>query len=224
MSPPIHFAPGGETLLAVAAGALLATIGGFLGNRLEHHIETRAKERSAALFFSEIFSALKVIITFAEDTRKRGNPYGEITMRTVKGAQREALAYDQNRETRFHLRDALLRAKTQSLLIRLTIAFDGILDSHNSLRSIEEAAGTPDPARLERLRSERAGSFEYMLELRDEIASLLVRFKGITKLSLEAYDTIALDIGANLRAPLRTDSELGGSVAGIGQARSSQQT
>jgi len=200
--PQVHFEPVAETLLAVVAGALLATIGGFLGNRLEHHIETRARERSAALLFSEIFSALKIVITFAEDTRKRGNPYGEITMRTVKGAQREAHAYDQNRESLFHLRDALLRAKTQSLLIRLTMSFDGILESHNSVRSIEEAAANPDPARLERLRSERAGSFEFMLELRDEIAPLLVQFMRITKLSLDAYDTVALDIGTGLRTPL----------------------
>src|SRR5262249_30767629 len=140
--------------------------------------------------------------TFAEDTRKRGNPYGEITIRTVKGALREAHVYDQNRETLFHLRDALLRAKTQSLLIRLTLSFDGILESHNFLRSIEDAATTPDPARLERLRSERVGSFEYMLELREEIAPLLLRFQRITKLSLDAYETVALDIGTGLRAPL----------------------
>ena len=197
----LHFGPGGETLLAVAAGALLATIGGFLGNRLEHYIETRAKERSAALLLSEILSALKVVITFAEDTRKRGDPYGDITMRTVKAAQREAHAYDRNRETLFHLRDALLRAKTQSLLIRFTMSFDGIVDSHNAVRSIEDAAATLDPVRLERLRSEREGSFDYMLELRDEIAPLLVRFKRITMLSLEAYEAVALDIRTGLRAP-----------------------
>ena len=94
-----------NTLIAVILGAILATIGGFVATMLERYLDKRERERNAALFFGEILSSLGIILRFADDTKKVGDPYGPVTMRMLLSARNELNLYDRNREIIFDLRD-----------------------------------------------------------------------------------------------------------------------
>ena len=113
-----------NTLIAVILGAVLATIGGFVATATERYLDKRERERNAALFFGEVLSTLMVILSFAEDTKKVGDPFGPITMRMLRSARREIDIYDRNRESLFYLGDAELRTRIQNLVIRLGMALD----------------------------------------------------------------------------------------------------
>src|SRR6201999_17934 len=82
-----------NTLFAVVLGAILATIGGFVATAMERYLDKKEKEQNAALFFGEILSSLAIIIRFAEETKKIGDPYGPITMRMLRSARSELDVY-----------------------------------------------------------------------------------------------------------------------------------
>jgi hypothetical protein len=87
-----------STLMAVILGAVLATIGGFVATATERYLDKRERERNAALFFGEILSTLMVILAFADDTKKVGDPYGPITIRMLRSARRDRYLRSQSRE------------------------------------------------------------------------------------------------------------------------------
>jgi hypothetical protein len=80
---------GASTLIGVTAGALLATLGGLLAGQFEHHLRRLEREKSAALLFGEILAALRLILRLAQDAHGRGDPFGSITTRILRAAQRE---------------------------------------------------------------------------------------------------------------------------------------
>ncbi len=96
-----------------------------------------------------MLTTLAIIISFAENTRKIGDPYGPITMRMIASARREIEIYDRNRESLFHLRDAELRAKIQTLVIRLTMPLDALIEA------APEKSGFQSQLRLVRDEDER---------------------------------------------------------------------
>ena len=110
---------GASTLVGVTAGALLATLGGLLAGQFEHHLRRLEREKSAALLFGEILAALRLIMRLADEAHGRGDPFGPITMRILRAAQRETQIYDRNRETLFDVRDPALRARTHLLLLQV---------------------------------------------------------------------------------------------------------
>src|ERR1700761_2737134 len=118
-----------NTLIAVILGAVLATVGGFGATMLERFLDKRERQRNAALFFGEILSSLVIILRFADQTKKIGEPYGPITMRMLRSARGELDIYDRNRENIFDLNDGDLRARIQTLLIRLSMPLDGVIDA-----------------------------------------------------------------------------------------------
>ena len=134
-----HFSveTGQETLLAVALGAALATVGGFLAGQFEHAIHRRERERNAALLFGEILSSLKLVIRLADDSRRRGDPYGMVTQRMVRAAQRETDTYDRNREALFDLRQSAVRAQIHTLLVRIILALDGVLSAYDAINQAD---------------------------------------------------------------------------------------
>ena len=194
--PNITLGPGDGTMLAVTVGAVLATAGGFIASQIEHSVRRRERERAAALLFGEILAAMKLIIGFAEATRSRGDPYGPITMRMVKAAQREAQTYDRNRESLFDLRDGLLRISIHTLMVRLTLSLDGVLDATERLAAIDVAAIQDSYIQ------DRQGSFDFMLGLRDEISPLLLRLGRMAKYSFDAHEaTVQSELSAQLVRP-----------------------
>ena len=195
-----HFSleTGQETLLAVALGAALATVGGFLAGQFEHAIHRRERERNAALLFGEILSSLKLVIRLADDSRRRGDPYGMVTQRMVRAAQRETDTYDRNREALFDLRQSAVRAQIHTLLVRIILALDGVLSAYDAINQADLALGTnmSEPAkaayqaRIQTFADDRVAAFDYAVELSEEIPALLKSLKRTAHYSFEAHESL----------------------------------
>jgi hypothetical protein len=188
-----------STLIAVVLGAILATIGGFVATVMERYLDKKEKEQNAALFFGEILSSLAIIIRFADETKKIGDPYGPITMRMLISARNELNVYDRNREQVFSIRDSDLRARLQTLLIRISMPIDGIIDGTEELKTLREkfkAERDPEErAELEQLiatgETRREAGFEFIIERAAELKGVIDGLGPIAKHSFDRIDRVA---------------------------------
>ena len=173
-----------NTLFAVVLGAILATIGGFVATVMERTLDRRERQRNAALFFGEVLSTLAILLRFADETKKIGEPYGPVTLRMLRSARSELDVYDRNRETLFDLKDSELRARIQTLIIRISMPLDGVIEATQEIRALSETLremrDLAERAELEeRLRADsarREAGYEFIVEnatrLKDVIADL----------------------------------------------------
>jgi hypothetical protein len=188
-----------DTLWAVVIGALLATAGGFGATQLEGFLRRRERERSAALLFGEILSVLKLVVGFADDARAVGDPYGALTMRLLRAAQRETEAYDRNRESLYDLRDAAARAQIHSLVVRVSLGLEGVFDAHQEIAeasAVLKALEPEDPAaaelvaRRDALSESRDAAFEFAVESLGEVEAIVAVLRPLAKQSFDTYATI----------------------------------
>ena len=196
----LHLQSGEETLLAVVIGAVLATVGGFVATQFEAAMRRRERERSAALLFGEILAVLELMTTMANGARGRGEPYGPFTMRLLRAVRREAETYDRNRESLYDLRNAKLRGQIHALMVRLTIALEGIADATQQIDRAESAAGAEDlnaaaraeaMARLASLLDAREGAFEFAVEAVSEIKPILLTLRPLAKQDFGVYASVS---------------------------------
>ena len=188
-----------DTLWAVVIGAVLATVGGFAATQLEQFLRRRERQRGAALLFGEILSVVELLMGLADDSRGRGDPYGQLTMRLLRAMRRETDAYDRNREQLYDLPDAKLRAQIHALMVRLTLTLDGVFDTTDEIAAAEaapKALGADDPAkaevlqRLDGLRETRASGFDFAVETVGEIKPIIIMLQPLAKESFKAYATV----------------------------------
>lgn len=172
MPGPLHAVsnPSQETIAGVVIGAVLATAGGFVASQLENHVRRRERERSAALLFGEILFSLRLILRVADQSRTRGDPYGPLTMRMIKGAQGEVEIYGRNREAMFDLMSAALRAEMHVLFVQMGMTLDGLVEA--------DADGRP-------------AAFGFALALCDDIGPLIERLGKIAKYSFDAHEAMS---------------------------------
>lgn len=190
---------GNGSVIAVAVGAFLATLSGFIGNQIESRARRRDKERSAALLFGEILVGVKVTLDLAERTRGRGDPYGPVTMRMIRAVQRETQSYDRNRESLFDIRDPKVRAQIHILMARMIIALDGIIDAHREiaaaettmrLRGLSDSSFAEFAALRDLFVQDRAQSFGFAVELLEEFAPILECLRRIARFSFETHESL----------------------------------
>jgi hypothetical protein len=166
-----EFGHDASTLLAVGAGAVLATIGGFLATLYEARLHRRERERTAALTIGEILASLRVLIRAAESSHGIGDPWGQLTMRLFRGSRREVDAYERNRPALSDLRNADLRLSLHATMIRITLGLDGLIEA------------TDDEL--------RQGSLDYVLEIAPGLDDLVRRLVPVAGQPLTPYDTLS---------------------------------
>lgn len=179
-----------DTLGAVVAGAVLATAGGFVATQIEHRVDTRRRERQAALFFGEIMALLGVTVAAANRARAIGDPYGPVTMRLLRMIRRELDVYDRNRERLFELRDPAMRARIHTTLLRTMMGVEGALEAALEAAGITASINDPDvpAARKELLEATRAdharrrdGSFDFLIEASEQAGRLIKELEPIAR-------------------------------------------
>jgi hypothetical protein len=199
----LHLEPPGETLLAVATGAVLATLGGIVGTQLEVLSHRRERQRNAALLFGEILSSLENIVSIADQSRGRGAPYGPVTLRLVIAARREITTYEAHRALLYDIRKAELRIRIHVLMVRLTMGFDGVTDATAEIVETEARArraghATPElEAGLAEQNEARAAAFDYALLISREIKDLVsaleplagIRFDDLARYTGDPFAT-----------------------------------
>lgn len=174
-----------DTLIAVALGALLATLGGFLAARFEAWLRRRERERDAALLLGEIVFTFAMVLKMTDDTRRIGDPYGPITMQMLAGARREADAYDRHRDRLPDLADPDLRIGMHKLMITLTITLDGILTNTRVLPDFP--ATKAGRAAASALKAQRDSAFDFIVESIPKLDPLLKRLSKIARISFDGH-------------------------------------
>jgi hypothetical protein len=191
-----------SALWAVILGALLATAGGFVATQMERIVEQRRRERNAALFFGELLTTLQIILRFTKSTHGRGDPYGPITLRMLRSAGKEIEIYDRNRESLFDLRHAHLRARIQTLVIRITMPIESVFDTSTEISAYQmKLTGTLGPDtrtemenRVASLREQRDSAFEFIMEMAAEIAPIVTDLKPLAGHDFRNADEVAASV------------------------------
>jgi len=185
------------TFAAVFLGALLATVGGVAAGQLEAALRRRERERWAALLFGEVLSTLEVLLHFAEQTRRVGDPYGPITLRMLRAARREIEVYDRNRETLYELRDGRLRVGVHTLILRLTMPLENLLDTDAMVKhgraelksaTLSPAARAEGEEELNALESRRDQGFDFVTETAEELPELVAALSKIARHRFARYE------------------------------------
>jgi len=193
---------GAETLWAVILGAVLATGGGFAATQLEAFFRRRERERGAARLFGEILSVLELIARLADEARARGDPYGPLTMRLLRAVRRETEVYDRNRESLYDLRDANLRARIHALMVRMTVALEGVFDATSQIALAQGAASVFHPddpmraeamLRLDILVEERQAAFDFAVESAGQTGPVISALRPLAKQTFDAHALVVRD-------------------------------
>jgi hypothetical protein len=191
-----------STLWAIFLGAILATLGGFGATQIEWYLESRRRERNAALFFAEFLTTLRILLDMTSDTRKIGDPYGPVTMRMLRSSRREIDLYDRNREMLFDLKDANIRARIHTLVLRIGMICDGVFDTTNELQTVDarlqesraEAERRTLEERMVFLKERRAGGFDFLIETSQSMKPIVVELEPLAKQSFEGHDALVRNV------------------------------
>jgi hypothetical protein len=188
-----------STLWAVFVGAILATIGGFTATQLEWYFERKRREKNAALFFGEVLSTLAILIRMARSTRGRGDPYGPVTSRMLRAARREIDIYDRNRESLLDLRDAEIRARIHTLVLRITMPLDGIFDATQELGTLQTQIRAPGLTDRDRAEIEgrmalvdgaRNVGFDFAVETGEQLFETVKQLEPLAGVSFDNIESI----------------------------------
>ena len=190
---PLHLEPPVETILAVTVGAVLATCGGFVATEMEAMLRRKERERSAALLFGELLTALGTIIKIADQSRHHGDPFGPFTMRMLRSAQRETDAYERNRGALYDLRDGRLRLQIHVLMVRTGLALEGVFETTAAIAAVgsdlgKDAGGSAPEAQIKRLAHDRIAAFDAAIESVGEFRPLLGKLEKLGGVSFEDVD------------------------------------
>lgn len=193
-----------DTLWAVAAGAVLATAGGFAATQLEHRIDTKRRERQAALFFGELMSMVRVTAEAASRVKGIGDPYGPVTMRLLRMVRRELDVYDRNRERLFELKDPTMRARIHTVLMRAIMGVEGTIEAaQDCIEIAQDLASNPDMPKarhdvLEKKLAEqnvrRDLSFEFLDEMSVQAVDLARKLEPIARVDFAAMIQATRDV------------------------------
>ncbi|HWA60473.1 MAG TPA: hypothetical protein VG939_03825 [Caulobacteraceae bacterium] len=192
----IDYAQSANTFLAVFLGAFLATLGGIVAGQVENRLHRGERERNAALLFGEVLTSLQTLLRLAQETRAIGDPYGPITMRMLRAARREIEVYDRNRETLYEIRSGVLRVQLHTLVLRLMMPLESLLDVHHEIGELRLALKARDLTAEERaelaetlaVREERREQgFDFIVETAQEIGPMADALGRLARHSFARY-------------------------------------
>jgi hypothetical protein len=120
-------------------------------------------------------------------------------MRMLRSARREIDLYDRNRESLFFLGDSELRAKIQTLVIRLGMTLDSVIEASQEIeglrRLLESAERDTEradiEARIGRNVTGREGSYEFAQETTAQLKSVVTSLEPLARQSFNRLHQVA---------------------------------
>lgn len=196
-----------DTLVAVVAGAMLATIGGVISEHYEDHIERRRRQRDAARFFGEILGSIDALVDRALYSQKFGDPWGPVTMRLFRTAMREAEIYDRNRERLFDIDDMVLREKIHRHVVSEIFPLEAIIEGSERIAALTERLEDGPPLseegrckldlRLKVWLNSRETALDFIQEERKKTPDLCKALEHLAEISLKPKPLPGLQSAAN---------------------------
>jgi hypothetical protein len=181
-----------QTLLAVSLGAALAAIGGFAATQAGIRMDRSRRARDAALLSGEILAGVGTLLRMAEEAALRGTFLDPLPFRFLNFARREIDVYDRNRELLLNLRNADLRARLHSFVIRLSIPLDRLADDRGRYLELCSTGSVPS-RQAEELRREMDATFLYLTKSRELIPDLLALLRPLAQNRFDSYSRIDSD-------------------------------
>ncbi len=162
-----------DTLIAVTIGAVLATLGALFAELIEDRMDRKRRERDTARFFGEILSTMGRTIDMAVASQKIGDPWGMVTQRMFRMAQREASVYERNRERLFDIGDMELRTRIHTHFLTEMFPLEAIIDNCAAIGAIRQRfEDEPDLSADKRAQLEAHGAEQ--AQVRQRALDLLV--------------------------------------------------
>ncbi len=165
-----------ETFAAVALGAIVATVSGVVANMWEARVRQGQRQRAAALLIGEAISTMYAILQGALRSMSVGDRFGVVTRRMLLQARREVDIYERNRELLIDLRDAKLRVELHSLMVRIAMPLDGIIDSLGQEDLVTQGA--------------REQGVEFMAETLTKFPPMIRRLARVAGRDFDTYEGI----------------------------------
>src|SRR5262249_35795531 len=143
--------------------------------------------------------SLSVMTHLAQGARGRGDPFGPVTIRLVRGCLRDMEVYDRNRERIADISDPETRAEIYQCMTRVALSLDGVLSETESIKRIDETvAEQRGGARADDLAKQREecawrrnASFDFILEaMKENGEPLAAKLRSIARASPQALHEI----------------------------------
>ncbi len=192
-----------DTLLAVTVGAMLATLGALFAEMIEDRMNRKRRERDAARFFGEILTTMGRTIDMALASQQIGDPWGSVTQRMFRMAQREASVYERNRERLFDIDDMELRARIHQHFLTEYFPIEAIVESSEAIDETRRNIENDGAMEAGRRAREEARIAEQSV-MRQRAVDLLVHEREKTRgicADLERVAKASFALPANAGAP-----------------------
>jgi hypothetical protein len=190
-----------DTLLAVTVGAMLATLGALFAEMIEDRMNRKRRGRDAARFFGEILTTMGRTIDMAIASQKIGDPWGPVTQRMFRMAQREAGVYERNRERLFDIDDMNLRARIHAHFLTEYFPIEAIVDNSDTIMEIsqrleddtsfDDARHERELRRLGEQRELRQRAVELLMHEREKTRGICNDLERIAKVSFASIAATA---------------------------------
>ncbi len=192
-----------DTLIAVTVGAMLATLGALFAEMIEDRMNRKRRERDAARFFGEILTTMGRTIDMAIASQKIGDPWGSVTQRMFRMAQREAGVYERNRERLFDIDNMSLRARIHQHFLTEYFPIEAIVESSAAIDDLKRNIENDDAMEAGRRAREEARIAEQSV-MRQRAVELLVHEREKTRsicADLERVAKASFALSTNAAAP-----------------------
>ena len=120
-------------------------------------------------------------------------------MRLLRAVRRETDTYDRNREQLYDLRDPTTRAQIHGLMVRITLALEGVTDAAEQIGMLDGATSgltLDDPIRRE-LAAQRAlqaetrqTTFDFMVEGASQLKPIIEALGPLSKQSFAKHEAV----------------------------------
>jgi hypothetical protein len=120
-------------------------------------------------------------------------------MRMLRSARSELDIYDRNRESIFDLHDGELRARIQTMLIRLSMPLDGVIDAAEDIKQLRELLRVErDPAeradleaRIALGEARREGGYDFIMQTATGLKDVIAGLEPLAGQSFERIERVA---------------------------------
>lgn len=181
----------------------MTALGAFTATQLTIVVDRRRQARAAMLLCGEVLAVVRRFLRHVHEQRQAMGALDARSWRMLHAARRELRVYERNREILLHIHDPHLRARIHSIMVRLTIPLEVLM----------EASCGPDAKNLE---PDHLFSVDLVCGQHEPVSSLLEQLQHRCGQTFHHFDWLDGDPGS---LPLSYGHEEGGASSPVAPPR-----